>query len=138
MQKTKKSLKEQLQDLLDNFASAQAELKQLRIEKSKASQAETMAEAKVQRIIAESTRERTYLVQAALKSMNDLRSHVMHTTSGVRMQYPLDDDGDDGSGVESFISWDTPTRWGHNPTKKSEALLVSLKTPAVPAADAIL
>ena len=93
---------------------------------------------KVKEIKEESARERNYLVNSALTSMQALRSHMTYTLSGVRVQQPAEDEADDQL---SFISWKPPQRWGTAPNASSSrqrnsrsknALMVRLVTPKVP------
>jgi hypothetical protein len=61
-------------------------------EQEAAAKGASEADARVQRVMAASVRERTLLVQAALRSLSHLRTHVMHTTTGIRLVQTLEED----------------------------------------------
>ena len=72
------------------------------------------SDGRIKMIQEESVRERHTLVQAALKSLEVMRTHVQHTNAGVRMREPVEE-----GGGESFITWEPPSRWGKSDLGKS-------------------
>ena len=147
----KRTLAEQVNDLLANYKQAkdsldqaEREIESLRRagEQFKQERARILNEAnsRIERIRDESIRERNQLVQAALKSLNELRTHVQYTASGVRVSQPLNDsDNEDEAAPPAFLTWDHPSRWGAKPRnhwgEKPQEMLISLHQPAVPPLD---
>jgi len=137
--KDKRKLSDQIKDLVDEYqevmAARDAALKDLEKARALADAARRergAADERVRAIKEHSQRERQLLVQQALRSLHDLRTHMSHTASGVRMQQPADDDSDDDA---AFVSWDHPNRWGAPARAKGDMLLISLKAPEVPPLD---
>ena len=56
-----------------------------------------MADTRIKNIMAESMRERTMLVQSALRSLEELRTHQLQTESGVRVKEALGPEGRPGA-----------------------------------------
>ena len=121
----KSHLSEQLSDFINAYKKARSEM-------LAAQNAQNSTEEQIRRVQQQSQRERQVLVQTALRSLHEMRNHLTHTASGVRMQQPAADDDDDGT--MEFLSWDHPTRWGAK-QPKSDMMLIQLRTPAVPPLD---
>lgn len=142
LKKDKRKLSDQIHDVLTQYKASKREHMVAEAERARAARAAVEADLKVKRIAAASIHERATLVQAALRSMHDLRSHLTHTASGVRLQQPLHVEpgppplspGSDEPDLASFMSWDEPTRWG-SVHSKSEKILVTLRQPTVPPLD---
>lgn len=131
LKKDKRKLSDVIKEMTDQYKASAAKLKAAEAETAKATEQASAADERIQQVAAESVRERQCLVQAALRSMNDLRSHVQHTASGVRLQHH--DDADDNN-LQSFVSWEDPSRWGAMQAK-SKSMLISLQLPTVPPLD---
>jgi hypothetical protein len=121
LQGERAGLLEQVTELIEAYKEAKAA-------QDAAAHGASKADARVQAVMAASVHERKQLVQAALRSLDHLRTHVMVTSSGMRLLQQLNEPSDE-SGMD-FLSPKT-SRWGQAESKAS-TMLVSLRTPDVP------
>ena len=143
----KRKLSDQVKDLVKRYRMTCVDLETLTVDHARAIKKEELATAEKNRVCKESdekvlyiqeqsVRERTALVGAALRSMQELRTHLTSQwSSGTRVQEPINELADDKM---AFVSW--KSRWGDSAavrpgrplSARNDMMVVRLERPQVP------
>ena len=142
IQTTGRKVSEQVIEVIANFDAAREHERMSQKALEKAQRLQRAAEASEAQAIDErkliqqaSIHERSRLVTAALTAMQDLREHVTHTASGLRVTKP-GKELDEEFAFLSWHSWDDATRWGTTSAKAGKVNVRLQSQPELPQLDA--